>query len=150
MMLNNVQKPGCSNEPPEYANHGKCSFKSDVYSFGVTVLEIVSGRTNYCYTPKPIFIFHYAWMLWNEGKAVDLVDESLEGAFPVEEALRCIQVGLLCAQEEPYDRPDMHSVIKMLEGEELILEPLHPAIPIYDDAVFGRDAAFENDEALEK
>ncbi|KAL0377604.1 UNVERIFIED_CONTAM: Receptor-like protein kinase FERONIA [Sesamum radiatum] len=142
--------------PPEYANHGKCSFKSDVYSFGVTVLEIVSGRTNYCYTPKPIFIFHYAWMLWNEGKAVDLVDESLEGAFPVEEALRCIQVGLLCAQEEPYDRPDMHSVIKMLEGEELILEPLRPAIPVYDDAVFGRDAAFgshaafENDEALEK
>ncbi|KAK4393197.1 Receptor-like protein kinase FERONIA [Sesamum angolense] len=82
-------------------------------------------------------------MLWNEGKAVDLVDESLEGAFPVQEALRCIQA-LLCTQEEPYDRLEMHSVIKMLEGEELILEPLRPAIPVYDDA--ASDSLLRNEE----
>ncbi|KAL0343788.1 UNVERIFIED_CONTAM: Receptor-like protein kinase FERONIA [Sesamum angustifolium] len=146
--------------PPEYALHGLLSFKSDVYSFGITVLEIVNGSRVYsCFEPnaeEPRGLVEYAWTLWTEGKAaelvdgllggkaVDLVDESLEGAFPVQEALRCIQDALLCTQEEPYDRLEMHSVIKLLEGEELILEPLHPAIPVYDDAVFGRDAASDS------
>ncbi|KAL6498602.1 hypothetical protein OROHE_026543 [Orobanche hederae] len=39
---------------------------------------------------------HPAWKVWDERRACDLVDESLEGAFLEEEALRCIQVGLLC------------------------------------------------------
>ncbi|KAK4417581.1 Receptor-like protein kinase FERONIA [Sesamum alatum] len=136
--------------PPEYCRDGIFSFKSDVYSFGITVLEIVSGRRNHWYPPNHMVLLHYAWMLWNEGKAVDLVDESLGGAFPVEEALRCIQVGLLCTQDEPYHRPEMHSVIKMLEGEELVVEPQPPARFVYDDAASVSDATFEYDDTLQR
>ncbi|KAL0377606.1 UNVERIFIED_CONTAM: putative receptor-like protein kinase [Sesamum radiatum] len=139
--------------PPEYFMHGKYSFKTDVYSFGITVLEIVSGRRNYCYTltEERMTLLHYAWVPRNEGKAVDLVDESLGGAFAVEEALRCIQVGLLCTQDEPYHRPEMRSVIKMLEGKELILEPHPPASLVHDDAASGcSDATFEYDDTLQR
>ena len=32
--------------------------------------------------------------------------------------VRCIQVGLLCVQDRANDRPDMHSVVLMLESEK--------------------------------
>ncbi|KAL2241712.1 UNVERIFIED_CONTAM: Receptor-like protein kinase FERONIA [Sesamum indicum] len=121
---------------PESARYGKFSFKSDVYSFGITVLEVVSGRRHNQHTPNQE---PFAWKLWNEGKALDMVDESLAGAFAVEEALRCIQVGLLCTQDEPNHRPDTYSVIKMLEGKELVVEPQKPPPPanlLHGDATF--------------
>ncbi|CAA0828355.1 Putative receptor-like protein kinase [Striga hermonthica] len=113
--------------PPECLQHGKVSVKFDVYSFGVLILEIVSGRgrMNASYS-EPMPFYDYARKLWDEGKACDLVDESLEGAFLEEEAMRCIQVGLLCTQTEPNLRPQMANVLKMLEGNELLLDPRDP------------------------
>lgn len=63
-----------------------------------------------------------AWELWKEEKALDLIDESIRGAVAEDEALRCIQVGLLCTQCEPHHRPTMPSVLKMLLGEDLSLQ----------------------------
>lgn len=48
---------------------------------------------------------------------------------PVQESeiLRCIQVGLLCVQQQPEDRPTMPSVLVMLDGEnDSILQPKQP------------------------
>ncbi|KAK6154996.1 hypothetical protein DH2020_009244 [Rehmannia glutinosa] len=107
---------------PERLMDGKLSDKSSVYSFGIIVLEVMSGkRTSMGIHSDPIHA--HAWKLWNEGRALDLVDESLGGAFSSDEALRCIKVGLLCTQLEPYDRPEMISVLRILQGEELQLEP---------------------------
>lgn len=63
-----------------------------------------------------------AWKLWNAEKAIYLIDESIRGAVAEDEALRCIQVGLLCTQYEPHHRPTMPSVLKMLLGEDLSLQ----------------------------
>ncbi|KAK4393196.1 Cysteine-rich receptor-like protein kinase [Sesamum angolense] len=139
---------------PESARYGKFSFKSDVYSFGITVLEVVSGRRHNQHTPDqvPFVLLDYAWKLWNEGKPLDLVDESLAGAFAVEEALRCIQVGLLCIQDEPNHRPEMYSVIKMLEGEELVVEPQKPPPPaslLHGDATFMTQSQETGEEVFE-
>ncbi|KAK6154995.1 hypothetical protein DH2020_009243 [Rehmannia glutinosa] len=103
---------------PEYAREGKFSLKSNVYSFGIIVLEILSGhRMREPYRMMPLI--DYAWKLWNEGKALDLVDESLGGAFSGDEVLRCIQVGLFCTQPGPNYRPSMPTVLRILQGEEL-------------------------------
>lgn len=76
-----------------------------------------------------------AWELWNLGKELDLVDNSIRGSASKEEALRCIQVGLLCTQVECGDRPTMPTVLKILKGEESLLN-LHDKIarapPILD------------------
>ncbi|KAL3741990.1 hypothetical protein ACJRO7_017471 [Eucalyptus globulus] len=104
---------------PEYAMKGHFSVKSDVFSFGVLLLEIVSGHKNWgFYHPDhDLNLVGHAWKLWTEGNALGLVDVLMEEEFPLKEVLRCIQVGLLCVQQRPEDRPTMSSVVLMLGSE---------------------------------
>ncbi|ONI18598.1 hypothetical protein PRUPE_3G225600 [Prunus persica] len=54
---------------------------------------------------------------------MEVIDESVRETCSLHEALRCIQVGLLCVQEAPADRPTMSSVILMLANEATSLPP---------------------------
>lgn len=66
--------------------------------------------------------------MWNEDNAINLVDESLLETCNIDEAIKCINIGLLCVQENPCGRPSMSNVIVMLGGESMILpRPNHPA-----------------------
>ncbi|KAL3741998.1 hypothetical protein ACJRO7_017479 [Eucalyptus globulus] len=104
---------------PEYAMKGHFSVKSDMFSFGVLLLEIVSGHKNWgFYHPDhDLNLVGHAWKLWTEGNALGLVDVLMEEECPLKEVLRCIQVGLLCVQQRPEDRPTMSSVVLMLGSE---------------------------------
>ena len=63
------------------------------------------------------------WALWREnGNLLTIVDTYLGGEFSGEEALRCIQICLLCTQDEPQERPTMDSALRMLLGEDLSLQ----------------------------
>ncbi|GFP79778.1 putative receptor-like protein kinase at5g39000 [Phtheirospermum japonicum] len=139
---------------PESCIRGLYSVKSDVYSFGIVILEIVSGMRVIQYYSDVITSLHdHAWKLWKEGRTYDLIDKSLEGAFLEDEVLRCIQVGVLCTQTEPNHRPAMPSVLKMLEGDEPLVEPQQPSSswpqyereysPLYSDATFELDDTLE-------
>ncbi|XP_047953905.1 G-type lectin S-receptor-like serine/threonine-protein kinase At1g11303 [Salvia hispanica] len=75
---------------PEYAMGGRFSEKSDVYSFGA------------------------AWKMWNEGNGLSFVEQSIVSGETEEEIVRCIQIGLLCVQEHPMDRPSIETVLLML------------------------------------
>ena len=69
-----------------------------------------------------------AWKLWRENKALDLMDASLSETCNTSEFLRCINVGLLCVQEDPGDRPTMSNVVFMLGTEAASLpNPKQPA-----------------------
>ena len=70
-----------------------------------------------------------AWSLWIDGKSMDLVDLSLAKSCSRTEALRCIQIGLLCVQDNPNYRPLMSSVVTMLENESTPLSV--PKQPVY-------------------
>ncbi|KAK0606263.1 hypothetical protein LWI29_035850 [Acer saccharum] len=64
---------------PEYAVMGIFSTKSDVFSYGVLVLEIVSGRrinSNFNFD-RPLNLIGYAWMLWKEDAALELMHPTL-------------------------------------------------------------------------
>ncbi|KAK6142491.1 hypothetical protein DH2020_022839 [Rehmannia glutinosa] len=105
---------------PEYALDGKFSIKSDVFSFGVVMLEIISGKTNTgFYHPREVLnLLGYAWRLWSENKTLDLVDAiMLESCEKPQVIIKCINVGLLCVQEDPNDRPSMPDVVIMLGSE---------------------------------
>ncbi|KAL8475858.1 hypothetical protein ACS0TY_028494 [Phlomoides rotata] len=159
--------------PPEYYMDGKVSVKSDVYSFGIILLEVVSGRRLFSlYLSRSLVGPHmyrgyatsngddYLWMQWNERRAIDLVYDSLESAFPEDEVKRCIDVARLCIQGHPDQRPLMSSVIKMLEGNEQIEQlPLWSSrqVPagisenahVDNDGLDNRNATFELDDTLE-
>ncbi|XP_060191133.1 G-type lectin S-receptor-like serine/threonine-protein kinase At4g27290 [Lycium barbarum] len=114
---------------PEYAVDGKYSVKSDVFSIGVIILEIVSGRKNrkFHHLEHHHNLLGHAWLLWTEGKALELMDKCLKESFSESQVLRCIQVGLLCVQKLPEDRPTMASVVFWLGNEGLVLpQPKQP------------------------
>ncbi|KAL5578977.1 hypothetical protein UlMin_011419, partial [Ulmus minor] len=117
---------------PEYAMEGLYSFKSDVFSFGVLVIEIITGRRNAGvhqtnWGPIPCLL-SCAWQLWNEGQVLELMDPLVADSCDQEEFLRFIHIGLLCVQEDAYDRPTMSSVVQMLKRESITHnQPKRPA-----------------------
>ncbi|KAL6330201.1 hypothetical protein AAG906_040122 [Vitis piasezkii] len=118
---------------PEYALDGFFSIKSDVFSFGVVVLEIISGKRNtgFYQSQQALSLLGYAWRLWQDNKALDLMDQSLHETCDVAEFLRCVNVGLLCVQEDPSDRPVMSNVVFLLGSETATLPtPKQPAFTV--------------------
>ncbi|XP_074290059.1 G-type lectin S-receptor-like serine/threonine-protein kinase At1g11330 [Silene latifolia] len=113
---------------PEYAM-GHFSEKSDVYSFGVIVLEIVSARKNTTFHryEQSLTLTGYAWKSWNEGNVDSLIDPMISEPGSRTSVKRCIQVGLLCVQEFAKDRPNISTVISMLDADiEQLPQPKKP------------------------
>ncbi|VAH98407.1 unnamed protein product [Triticum turgidum subsp. durum] len=143
---------------PEYASEGLFSIKSDVFSFGVLILETIHGKRNSSFHKNgdffnllgyvSIFCIPYvklfclsddlylicvlnsfkAWKLWKEERWLEFVDESIVSESHASETMRCINIALLCVQENAADRPTTTSVVTMLSSESIVLpEPKHPA-----------------------
>uniref|UniRef100_A0ACD5V1Z4 Uncharacterized protein n=1 Tax=Avena sativa TaxID=4498 RepID=A0ACD5V1Z4_AVESA len=119
-----VISPGYAS--PEYAEHGEMTPKCDVFSFGVVLLEVISGRRNNA-IPS---VTSQAWRLWEEHRVLDLLDTAVapparhrSGSEDLSSELRrCIQIGLLCVQQSPGDRPAISAVLAMLGSKDSLLE----------------------------
>ncbi|KAI4321801.1 hypothetical protein MLD38_035141 [Melastoma candidum] len=111
---------------PEYAMRGYLTDKADVYSFGVVTLEIVSGKSNTNYRPREHFVYllDWAYVLYEQGNLLELVDLSLGLDYDQEEALRMLNLAILCTNSSPTLRPPMSSVVSMLEGKCAIQAPI--------------------------
>ncbi|XP_050231107.1 G-type lectin S-receptor-like serine/threonine-protein kinase At5g35370 [Mercurialis annua] len=128
---------------PEWLTNSAISEKTDVYSFGMVLLELVSGRKN-CLTRSqshskdnshsgggstsslvselsyfPLF----ALEMHEQGKYLELADPRLEGRVKREEVEKLVCIALCCVHEEPSLRPNMVSVVGMLEGGIAFVQP---------------------------
>ncbi|GLT75495.1 hypothetical protein SLA2020_472160 [Shorea laevis] len=121
---------------PEYALEGLFSVKSDVYSFGILMLEILSGKKNrgFHHSDCGQSLLTYAWKLWNEGKALELVDPNIVIDCPLHEVLRRVQIALLCVQDDPALRPTMSAVVLMLGSKSVNLP--QPSAPPFSATRF--------------
>nr|KYP43167.1 Putative serine/threonine-protein kinase receptor [Cajanus cajan] len=135
--------------PPEYAVHGSFSIKSDVFSFGVIILEIISGRKNrgFCDPDRSLNLLGHAWRLWIESRPMELVDELVEDSTTQYEIIRNIHIGLLCVQQRPQDRPNMSSILLMLNGEKLLPEPSQPGFYTGKDNSTMIDTSLRNTDS---
>ncbi|XP_019155961.1 PREDICTED: G-type lectin S-receptor-like serine/threonine-protein kinase At4g27290 [Ipomoea nil] len=114
---------------PEYAGHGIFSTKSDVFSFGILVLEIVSGKRNRDFSQHQDHyenLVSHAWKLYRDGTSIQLVEHHLDEPHNLLQVLRSIQVGLLCVQHCPEDRPSMSSIVHMLANDVQLPIPKEP------------------------
>ncbi|XP_056172884.1 G-type lectin S-receptor-like serine/threonine-protein kinase At4g27290 isoform X2 [Syzygium oleosum] len=133
----------------EYAFDGKFSVKSDVFSFGVLLLEMVSSQRNRGFQHPDHYhnLLGHAWLLWSEGRAMELVDVSLCDSVVESQAERCVHVGLLCVQKFPEDRPTMASVVFMLANEGATLpQPKEPGF-FMERSSGSSDASLVKEEA---
>ncbi|TQE01503.1 hypothetical protein C1H46_012866 [Malus baccata] len=134
---------------PEYAMDGLYSTKSDVFSFGVLALEIISGRKNsFQFENTSLNLVGLIWDLWTEGKVLDIIDSSLNQSYSTHEVMRCIQIGLLCVQENATDRPTMLDVVFMLGNETNLPHPKKAAFSFKTggpDSSMSRGASSVND-----
>ncbi|KAL0899737.1 hypothetical protein Bca101_083698 [Brassica carinata] len=118
---------------PEYFREGLFSAKSDVFSFGVLMLEIICGRKNNSFhhdSEGPLNLIVHAWNLFKENRIREVIDQSLgDSALENPQVLRCVQVALLCVQENAEDRPSMLDVVSMIygEGNNTLSSPKEPA-----------------------
>ena len=86
-----------------------------------------------------------AWMLWTEGRALELMDTVLEDTCNNLQVLSCIQVGLICVQKLAEDRPAMSLVASMLGTEGYALpQPKKPGF--FMERSFIVDAVSNNKE----
>ncbi|CAL5403544.1 unnamed protein product [Camellia sinensis] len=70
----------------------------------------------------------WAWENWKEGSCLKFIDPSIRETCDIQEALKCIAVGLLCVQEFPRDRPTRYIAILMRSNENVsIPSPKEPA-----------------------
>ncbi|KAL8127210.1 G-type lectin S-receptor-like serine/threonine-protein kinase At4g27290 isoform X2 [Apium graveolens] len=133
---------------PEYVTDGIFSMKSDVYSFGVLLLEIVSGKRNKNFThlDHNLNLLGHAWKIYMDGNLFELVDEviaqsSQEYEF---EVFRAIQIGLLCVQQYPADRPTMATVVLMLTSEIPLPQPKQPGFFIERKLCQGNSSSYSS------
>lgn len=57
---------------------------------------------------------------------MELLDPSLFDAAQLKEIERCVEVGLLCTQFDPADRPDMLDALEMVRGKKALRTPVRP------------------------
>ncbi|KAK2967497.1 hypothetical protein RJ640_010138 [Escallonia rubra] len=107
---------------PEYAMRGILSQKADIYSFGVLLLEIVSGRSNAVSRPtqETVYLLDTAYVYNKEGRLGDLVDKDLSSCYDVTEAMRILNLAMMCTSQTPTLRPTMSEVISVLQDEKTV------------------------------
>ncbi|TKY66625.1 G-type lectin S-receptor serine/threonine-protein kinase [Spatholobus suberectus] len=128
---------------PEYAFDGLFSIKSDVFSFGLLLLEIISGKKNkgLSYSNDNRNLIGYAWKMWKEDIPMKLMDACLEGVCNELEVIRCIHIGLLCVQHDSDDRPNMATIVVMLNSENALPQPKEPNFLIEKGSTKGESSS---------
>ncbi|KAJ4975288.1 hypothetical protein NE237_000394 [Protea cynaroides] len=136
---------------PEYMMRGHVSVKTDVFSFGVLLLEIVSGQRNNDFDQSGSIegLLSSAWRNWIEGTVAELIDPTMRENCPRSEVIRCIHIGLLCAQENVSNRLTMATVNNMLDRFSATLPlPSSPRAFAMDSQVVLANPSTNNDSRI--
>ncbi|XP_061374901.1 serine/threonine-protein kinase RIPK-like [Gastrolobium bilobum] len=114
---------------PEYIMAGHLSTKSDVYSYGVVLLELLTGKRVVDRTRPNRERNLVEWtrpLLRDQRKLQHIIDQRLEGQFPMKGAMKVAALTYKCLCHNPSPRPTMSDVVKILES-----------LQDFDDVIIG-------------
>ncbi|TKY56410.1 L-type lectin-domain containing receptor kinase S.7 [Spatholobus suberectus] len=106
---------------------------ADVFEFGVLVLELISGRVREEKeggNPEERNLLDYAWNLHETDEKVKLVDRRMESLINLEQAIRVLEIGLLCTLNGNKGRPSMEQVVEFLLNTEKPIPELPRTRPV--------------------
>ncbi|KAK2395326.1 LEAF RUST 10 DISEASE-RESISTANCE LOCUS RECEPTOR-LIKE PROTEIN KINASE 2.2 [Trifolium repens] len=113
---------------PEMWKAYPVTYKCDVYSFGILLFEIVGRRRHFdsSYSESQQWFPKWTWEMYENNELVVMLALCGIEEKDNERAERMLKVALWCVQYSPNDRPQMSTVVKMLEGEIEISSPPFP------------------------
>ncbi|KAL4305275.1 hypothetical protein AHAS_Ahas16G0062000 [Arachis hypogaea] len=108
---------------PEYAQSGQITEKADVYSFGVVLVELVTGRKAVDLSrPKgQQCLTEWARPLLAEYAIEELIDPRLANNYAENEVYCMLHAASLCMRRDPYSRPRMSQVLRILKGDMIMV-----------------------------
>ncbi|KAG8372991.1 hypothetical protein BUALT_Bualt12G0124600 [Buddleja alternifolia] len=110
---------------PEYIATGHLYVKSDVYGFGVVLVEMLTGLRALD-TKRPYGQHRLVdWIkphLSGRRKLKMVMDQHLEGRYPITSALQVAKLARNCIEHEPKNRPSMQQVVETLEQMDTSVE----------------------------
>ncbi|KAF7148549.1 hypothetical protein RHSIM_Rhsim03G0205000 [Rhododendron simsii] len=108
-------------------NFGNVSYKSDFYSFGMLLLEMVGGKKNFDVMVNSTNQIYFPEWIYNRLDSGEELGIHIQDEGDAKIAKKLAIVGLWCIQWYPVDRPSMHGVIQMLEGDgDTLIKPPNP------------------------
>ncbi|KAK9131902.1 hypothetical protein Scep_011430 [Stephania cephalantha] len=103
----------CGYIAPEYAYSIRVNEKSDIYSFGVVILELVTGKRPIDPEYGEKDLVKWVSTTLNQKEIDHIIDPNL-GSYHKEEICKVLNIGLLCTNLVPTNRPSMRNVVKLL------------------------------------
>lgn len=97
----------------------------DVFEFGVFILEVIAGRSRVEKEGRKAEernLLDYAWRLHESNEKQKMVDRRMGSLINLEQAIRVMEIGLLCTLNENKGRPCMEQVVEFLNMERPIPE----------------------------
>ncbi|GFZ16008.1 hypothetical protein Acr_25g0004170 [Actinidia rufa] len=103
------------------------SQKADVFDFGIFVLEVVAGRRRRS-DPGEMDLLELAWARHESDEKANVVDRTIGSVVILDQAVRVMEIGLLCTLNENKGRPTMEEVVEFLSSERPVpstrIEPI--------------------------
>ncbi|KAJ7955794.1 Protein kinase [Quillaja saponaria] len=131
---------------PEMSRPYPVTHKCDVYSFGIVLFEIVGRRRHFDTSDNESarhWLPKWTWDMFKNNELAIML--SLWGITEKdrEKAERMLMVALWCVQYSPDDRPQMRTVVKMLEGDM----DIHPPPSPFEHLASKPNLSLHNDDA---
>lgn len=98
------------------------SRKVDVFEFGVLALEVLSGRARRSGGPGELDLLDLAWAMHERDEKAKLVDRRMGPVVNPDQAIRVVEVGLMCTLNDNKGRPSMEEVVEYLNLERPVPE----------------------------
>lgn len=107
----------------------------DVFNFGIFVLEVVAGRKRRVEDTgrdglgeDEMDLLDYAWIMHERDAKMKIVDRRMGSSIDPEQAIRVVNIALLCTLSEAMGRPKMEDVVKFLKMDETVLPSNRPIV----------------------